>query len=68
MNQMILEATQILDNMIAECREELKNLHDLKEKEPNEDKQRAVIGLFLYVNEVIDNLERIKGYLKSLKE
>lgn len=66
MNKMILEATQILDNMIAKCREELKNLHDLKEKEPNEDKQRAVIGLFLYVNEVIDNLERIKGYLKSL--
>lgn len=67
MNQMILEATQIIDNMIAEYYEELKKLHDLKEKEPNEDKQRAVIGLFLYVNEVIDNLERIKGYLKSLK-
>lgn len=66
MNQMILEATQILDNMIAECREELKNLHDLKEKEPNEEKQRTIIGLFLYVNEVIDNLERIKNYLKSL--
>ena len=66
MNKMILEATQILDNMIAECREELKNLHDLKEKEPNEEKQRTIIGLFLYVNEVIDNLERIKNYLKSL--
>lgn len=67
MNQMILEATQIIDNMIAECREELKNLHDLKEKEPNEDKQRTIIGLFLYVNEVIDNLERIKNYLESLE-
>ena len=67
MNQMILEATQIIDNMIAKCREELKNLHDLKEKEQNEEKQRTIIGLFLYVNEVIDNLERIKGYLKSLK-
>ena len=66
MNKMILEATQILDNMIAECREELKNLHDLKEKEPSEEKQRTIIGLFLYVNEIISNLERIKNYLKSL--
>lgn len=66
MNQMILEATQILDNMIAKCREELKNLHDLKEKEQNEEKQRTIIGLFLYVNEIISNLERIKNYLKSL--
>lgn len=66
MNQMILEATQILDNMIAKCHEELKNLHDLKEKEPSEEKQKTIIGLFLYVNEVIDNLERIKNYLKSL--
>ena len=60
MNQMILEATQIIDNMIAECHEELKNLHDLKEKEPNKEKQRTIIGLFLYVNEVIDNLEKMK--------
>ena len=66
MNQMILEATQIIDNMITEYYEELKKLHDLKEKEQNEEKQRTIIGLFLYVNEVIDNLERIKGYLKSL--
>lgn len=64
---MILQAMQIIDNMIAEYYEELKKLHDLKEKEPNEEKQRAVIGLFLYVNEVIDNLERIKNYLESLK-
>lgn len=67
MKQMILQAMQIIDNMIAEYYEELKKLHDLKEKEPNEEKQRAVIGLFLYVNEVIDNLERIKNYLESLK-
>ena len=37
--------------------------NDIRSKE----KQRTIIGLFLYVNEVIDNLERIKGYLKSLK-
>ena len=67
MNQMILQATQIIDNMIAEYYEELKKLHDLKEKEQNEEKQRTIIGLFLYVNEVTDNLERIKNYLKSLK-
>lgn len=66
MNQMILEATQIIDNMIAEYYEELKKLHDLKEKEANKEKQRTIIGLFLYINEIIDNLERIKEYLKSL--
>ena len=67
MNQMILETMQILDNMIAEYHEELKKIHDLKEKEPNEEKQRTIIVLFLYINEVIGNLERIKGYLESLK-
>lgn len=36
-------------------------------KKQLEEKQRTIIGLFLYVNEVIDNLERIKEYLKSLK-
>lgn len=66
MNEMILQATQIIDNMITEYYEELKKLHDLKEKEPNKEKQRTIIGLFIYINEVIDNLERIKGYLKSL--
>ena len=66
MNEMILEATQIIDNMIAEYYEESKKLHDLKEKETNKEKQRTIIGLFLYINEIIDNLERIKGYLKSL--
>lgn len=67
MKQMILEAMQIIDNMITEYYEELKKLHDLKEKEPNKEKQRTIIGLFLYINEVIDNLERIKNYLNSLK-
>lgn len=67
MKQMILEAMQIIDNMITEYYEELKKLHDLKEKEPNKEKQRTIIGLFLYINEVIDNLERIKSYLESLK-
>ena len=66
MNEMILQATQIIDNMIAEYYEELKKLRDLKEKEQNKEKQRTIIGLFIYINEVIDNLERIKGYLKSL--
>ena len=67
MKQMILEAMQIIDNMITEYYEELKKLHDLKEKEPNKEKQRTIIGLFIYINEVIDNLERIKNYLNSLK-
>ena len=68
MNQMILEATQILDNMIAEYRKKEKNLCDLKEKEPNEEKKRIIIGLFLLVNETTENLRKIKKYLKNLEE
>lgn len=63
----LINKIELLEKENQDLKEELKKLHNLKEKEQNEEKQRTIIGLFLYVNEVTDNLERIKNYLKSLK-
>lgn len=66
MKQMILEAMQIIDNMIAEYRKREKEIKKLYTD--GKISNIEAVAFVTYIYEIIEKLEKTKKYLKSLKE